>query len=50
MSFQRKLIRNQLKVLKQNNNIKKEWRNYQLEIKTIDQILNEKRKNKRKRK
>lgn len=50
MSFERKLIREQLKKLNGNNKIQKSWSNYQLEKMTIFQYEEMKRKNKRKRK
>ena len=50
MSFQRKLIREQLKKLKKNNKIQQSWLNYQLGKMSISEYSNMKRKNKRKRK
>ena len=50
MSFERKLIREQLKKLNKNNKIQKSWANYQLGKMTIFQYKEMKRKNKRKRK
>ena len=50
MSFERKLIREQLKKLNKKNKIQKSWANYQLEKMTIFQYEEMKRKNKRKRK
>lgn len=50
MSFQRKLIREQLKKLNKNNEIKQSWLNYQLGKMSVSQYEEMKRKNKRKRK
>lgn len=50
MSFQRKLIREQLKKLNNDNDIKKNWLNYQLGKQSVQEYLNMRNKNKRKRK
>lgn len=50
MSFERKLIREQLKKLNKNNEIKKSWLNYQLGKMSVSEYSNMRRKNKRKRK
>ena len=50
MSFERKLIREQLKKLNKNNEIKQSWLNYQLGKMSVSQYEEMKRKNKRKRK
>ena len=50
MSFERKLIREQLKKLNGNNKIQKSWANYQLVKMTIFEYQEMHRKNKRKRK
>lgn len=50
MSFQRKLIREQLKKLNNDNDIKKSWLNYQLGKQSVQEYLNMRNKNKRKRK
>lgn len=50
MSFQRKLIREQLKKLNKNNKIQQSWLNYQLGKMSIGEYSNMRKKNKRKRK
>lgn len=50
MSFQRKLIREQLKKLNKSNKIQESWLNYQLGKMSVSQYEDMKRKNRRKRK
>lgn len=49
MSFKRELIRKQLKELKKNNDISKEWARYQLNQSSPQAILDMKRKNRRRK-